>query len=320
VLQTFLRSTGQITTAINRWFAGEHPARVSLRAEPPLPARPYQPLRRVAMTDGVGRALFEEYAAHRQSARADEETGWCLLGVRGEAEALVLATLPAGAEYDAGRAHVRFNSHGQALASRIIRQADKRVTILGIVHTHPGSLRHPSDGDFRGDSQWVEHLRGQEGVFGIGTVDAEPDQSMPIATQPKPNVQCWCGLRLSWYALGYRDLRYRSLPAHFTLGPDLARPLHCIWPIIEKHAERLDRLCRQQASVRFELLATQTGQALVVKLPLSAPGSEVKIILHEKEEHYQVLENGRTFEMKPEDDRVDRAVYLLLAELAGQGG
>jgi hypothetical protein len=264
--------------------------------------------------------LFEEYAAHRRGARADEETGWCLLGVRGEEEFLVLATLPAGAEYDAGQAHVRFNSRGQELASRIVRQADKRVLMLGVVHTHPGSLRHPSDGDFRGDSQWVEHLRGKEGVFGIGTVDGNSEEAMSIATQPKSNAQCWCGLRLSWYALRHGDAHYRPLPVHFTLGPDLARPLHSIWSVIERHAERLDRLCRQQAGVRFEMVSTQTGSALVVRLPLSVPGSEVKIILHEKEEHFYVAQNGRTFEVKPEDDHVDRAVYLLLAELAGQDG
>jgi len=318
VFQALLGSASRIMTEFNRWFSGECLDQPFMAAEPPPTPRPYKPLRRVVLTDGVGRSLFEEYAGHQESARGDEETGWVLLGVREEEEALVLATLPAGAEYDAGIAHVRFNSHGQAMASRIVRQADRRLTTLGIVHTHPGSLRHPSDGDFRGDSRWVAHLRGKEGVFAIGTDDARREEGMPVASQPKPNVQCWSGLRLSWYALSQGDARYRPLPVHFTLGPDLARPLHSVWPVIEKHAERLDRLCRQQAGVRFELESAHTGAALVVRMPLSLPGSEVKISLREKEEHYYVTQNGRTFEAKPEDDRVDRAVYLLLAELAGQ--
>jgi proteasome lid subunit RPN8/RPN11 len=123
------------------------------------------------LTDGVGHTLFEEFAGHRAEARGEEETGWVLLGLREAREAVVLATLPAGALRDASVAHVRFNSNAQALASRIVRQTNRRLTMLGVVHTHPGSLRHPSDGDLRGDGQWVANLRGHEGVFGIGTAD-----------------------------------------------------------------------------------------------------------------------------------------------------
>ena len=67
-------------------------------AGPSPSAVPYAPLQRVLLTDGVGRTLFEEYAAHRAEARGDEETGWVLLGLREADEAVVLATLPAGAE------------------------------------------------------------------------------------------------------------------------------------------------------------------------------------------------------------------------------
>jgi proteasome lid subunit RPN8/RPN11 len=318
VFQTLLSSAGRAVTELNRWLVGGQRARSLWRVEPPIPPRPYRPLKHVILTDGVGRVLFEEYRAHQESNRGEEETGWLLIGVRDEDEALVLATFPAGAEYDAGIAHIRFNSCGQALASRIVRQADKRLNILGIVHTHPGSLRHPSDGDFRGDSQWVRHLRGKEGVFAIGTADGSPDESIAIASLPKPHVQCWGGLRLTWYALRESDPAYRPLPVHLTLGPDLARPLHGVWSVIEKHAERLDRLCRQQTGVRFELISSAHGPALIVRVSLAVPNSEVKIILREKEEHYYVTREGRTLEVKPEDDRVDRALYLVLADLAGQ--
>src|SRR3989442_15857633 len=85
----------------------------------------YQPLRRVILTDGVGRTLFEEYAAHRGSERGEEETGWVILGLREAAQAVALATLPAGAGRNAGLAHVRFNASGQAIGSRIFLQLDK---------------------------------------------------------------------------------------------------------------------------------------------------------------------------------------------------
>src|SRR5579872_5515964 len=145
------------------------------KREPPPSRVNYQPLERVLLTDGVGRTLFEEYAAHRAQANGDLETGWMLLGLREPHEAIVLATLPAGVEVNASATHIGFNTSGQALASRIVRQHDKRLRILGVVHTHPGSLRHPSDGDFHGDSQWVPQLRGGEGVFGIGTADGVPN-------------------------------------------------------------------------------------------------------------------------------------------------
>src|SRR5438093_1035230 len=138
-----------LLSAAGRWlneFGRSLPRR---RGTPTFPtheavrARPqYQPLRRVVLTDEVGRTLFEEYAAHRESERGQEETGWVILGLRESTQAVVLATLPAGTERSAGVAHIRFNPTGQAVGSRIVRQLDKRLTILGVVHTHPGSLRH----------------------------------------------------------------------------------------------------------------------------------------------------------------------------------
>src|SRR5713226_8964445 len=239
----------------------------------------YQPLERVLLTDGVGRTLFDEYAAHQASLRGGEETGWVLLGLREQEEAIVLATLPAGSARDAGAGHVQFNSWGQVLASRIVRQADRRLTILGVVHTHPGSLRHPSDGDYRGDSIWVGQLRGGEGIFGIGTADNPQHNGLALAVQPRPNVQCLGKLRLSWYSLANGDRNYRPLPAGYTLGPDLARPLHSVWAVIEAHADRLDRLCRQQAGVTFEVVAGKQGPALAAMIPLAEKGNAIRVLL-----------------------------------------
>src|SRR2546423_329407 len=61
----------------------------------PVAAGGYGPLKRLVLTDGVSRTLFEEYHDHRKGERGDEETGWVLMGLRHEHEALVLATLPA---------------------------------------------------------------------------------------------------------------------------------------------------------------------------------------------------------------------------------
>ena len=140
-------------------------------------------------------------------------------------EAVVLATLPAGAERDAGEAHVRFNADAQALASRIVRQADRRLTLLGVVHTHPGRLRHPSHGDYDGDRVWVRNLRGGEGVFGIGTVNRDGEDRAPWPATRSRTCKCLgdCG------STGIRwppdDRKYRPVPVELTIGPDLATPL-----------------------------------------------------------------------------------------------
>jgi len=318
MLRALVSTAGRLLADLNRSLFRECLPALE-KIDPPAPApRPFRRLERVVLTDEINRMLFEEYAEHRQGSRGEEETGWVLLGLREETEALVLATLPAGAHRSAGVAHVRFNSDAQALASRIVRQSDRRLSMLGVVHTHPGSLRHPSDGDFQGDSQWVGRLRGGEGVFGIGTADAEATDGPAVARQPRPHVQCLGELRLSWYALKQGDRRYRPLPVGLTLGPDLARPLHSVWPTIEEHAESLDRLCRQQNGVQFQVTAGERGPALLARLPLAEPGAALHLVLGADATRYHVVRGGELTEVTTEETRVDRGVYLLLAELAGQ--
>jgi len=318
MLQALVSTASRLLDDLNRSWFRDRLASVPRQSPGPLLPRSYQRLQRVVVTDEVSRTLFEEYAAHRDSARGDEETGWVLLGLREAHEAVALATLPAGADRNAGVAHVRFNCSGQALASRIVRQQDRRLTMLGVVHTHPGSLRHPSDGDFHGDSQWVGGLRGTEGVFGIGTADGAPPTSTVVAHQPRPHVQCLGELSISWYALGAGDRRYRPLNVGLTLGPDLARPLHPVWTTIEAHAEQLDRLYRQQAGVTFQVVSGLYGPALTVNLALAEPGSSLRLVLERKEVRYYLVRGDELLVVDPKETQVDRGVYLLLAELAGQ--
>jgi proteasome lid subunit RPN8/RPN11 len=314
-----------LVSVAGRWV--NHWSRSLLRERLPSPEaleapvrrpRAYQRLERLVLTDAVGRTLFDEYAAHRKGVRGEDETGWVLLGVRESSEALVLATLPAGAESNAGVAHVRFNSSAQALASRIVRQWDQRLSIVGVVHTHPGSLRHPSDGDYRGDSLWVGQLRGREGVFGIGTADGTPPDGPAVARQPHKHVQALGELCFSWYALGEGDRRYRPLAVQLTLGPDLARPLHPVWETIELHADRLDRLARQQSGVSFQVVAGKAGPALAVNMKLAEPATGLRVVLERNEVRYFLVRQDDLIEVNPKEKLVDRAVYLVLAELAGQ--
>ncbi len=316
LFQWLVRAAGALARDLKRSWVREKTALVAAIPSVPVGPTSYGRIHRIVLTDEVSRTLFDEYADHRNGKRGHEETGWVILGLREANEAVALATLPAGADSQAGVAHVRFNSSAQALGSRIVRQADRRLTMLGVVHTHPGTLRHPSDGDYRGDVVWVEQLRGGEGVFGIGTADERPRSPEILARHPKPHVQCLGTLRFSWYALGQGDNRYRALPYEITLGPDLARPLHSVWSIVEAHADRLERLYCQQARVRFDVVDGRRGKALSVTVPLAEPGNAVQVLLEDDGVRYFWLRKGEVLAYDSEETRVDRGVYLLLAELA----
>jgi len=315
--QTLVKKAYQFLSQLQRLFPRPDPARPRPRRPLPSPPTDYAPLQRVLLADEVGRTLFEEYAQHRSQGRGEDETGWLLLGLREVNEAVVLATLPAGVEADTSMTHVWFNSTAQAVGSRIVRQYDRRLTLLGVVHTHPGSLRQPSDGDFRGDSQWVRNLRGHEGVFGIGTADAVPlAEGTPRSYQPRPHVHCFGELRFSWYALGQGDERYRPLPTEVIHGPDLARPLHPFWATLEEYAGSLERLDRQQRGIKFRILNDEWGSGLVVTVPLAEKGDSLSLLIRPKEVRYYLERQGQQLGLQPKEGPIDSAIYLLLADLA----
>jgi proteasome lid subunit RPN8/RPN11 len=283
----------------------------------PATPRSYRALERVVLTEAVARTLFDDFAEHRAGPRGEEEVGWVLLGVREESEVLVLATLPAGADREAGVAHVHFNSTAQAVACRIIRQGHRRLGIVGVVHTHPGSLRHPSDGDYQGDSLWVGRLRGGAGVFGIGTADGKSN-GKPANGKPADAeyLHAEGELCFSWYALAAGDRRYRRLRVVVTDGPDLARPLHPVWHVIELHADALDCLCQQLAHMTFEVAADQ--KALLARVPVADNSGNLRILLRPQGAQFFLDHRGEVVAVDPQEEQLDRAVFLVLAELARQ--
>jgi len=131
-------------------------------------------------------------------------------------------------------------------------------------------------------------------------------------------VQCLGELRLSWYGLGAGDGHYRPLPVELTLGPDLARPLRPVWSLVEEHADRLDRLARQQQRVSFDVVPGRRGTALAVSVPLAEPGQEVRVLMEGKEIRYCLVSDGNVLVADLPEARVDQGVYLMLAELAAR--
>jgi hypothetical protein len=269
------------------------------------------------VTTNVVRTLFREYGEHRTTERGNEETGWVLLGRRLGAEAVVLATLPAGADREAGEAHVMFNEHAQAVASQIVRQSDRRITMLGVVHTHPGSLRHPSDGDYRGDIEWVGQLRGGEGVFGIGTADGKFASGSAELWQPRENIQAHGELSFTWYSLRQKARNYLPVTVDIIDGPDLADPLRLVWPILEKHSDRLELLARQLAKVNFEIHQDGDHATFAVTVPMADGRRALQARLSATEIRYYVLRDGQSLATELHEPLIDRGLYRLLADLTG---
>jgi proteasome lid subunit RPN8/RPN11 len=283
-----------------------------------LPPTPVEPIRRLVLTDEVSRTLFGEYAYHRTTKRGREEIGWDLMGIRQGDAAIVWGTLPAGEARDSSAGHVLFDRDAQGIAARILRQASRQLKILGVVHTHPGTLRHPSSDDYRGDIEWVANLRGGEGVFGIGTADAEPKSETGISWQPASNVQCLGDLCLSWYVLGKGDRNYRPLSVELSIGRDLAAPLRPIWGELEDHGERLERLARQLSGVKFDIEAGYQKPALIVNVPLTDEERSIRVELEGKAVRYRLRTPEGTLASDLKEDRIDVGVFLMLSELAAR--
>jgi len=98
----------------------------------------------------------------------------------------------------------------------------------------------------------------------------------------------------------------------------LALPLQGIWATIEEYAEPLERLCLQQAGLSFEVVSDQRGVALIVALKLAEPASALRMVLRGQEAAYYWQRGQELFAVDAPDGPLDRGVYLVLAELAGQ--
>jgi hypothetical protein len=302
---------------IQAWLQGR-PCSVERAPAPSSPANSQaeessaRRVERIVLADGVARTLFDDFASHRHSARGREEIGWDLLGYRQGNELIAMAALPAGMERDAGVAHVLFNRDVQELLSHILRQKDKRLGVVGVVHTHPGNMRFPSDGDLQGDRVWVGQLRGGEGAFAIGTADAHSGKDGAFSG----NQQCFGDLCFSWYALARGDLQYRPLPVQVAIGPDLAKPFFAVWDLLETHAKSLNRLYRQMARVNVQLVEVESEPAVSVTIGVGEPRQQLCLLLTGTEARYYWEREGELIAVDPNEPQLDRAVHLILAELA----
>jgi hypothetical protein len=70
--------------------------------------------------------------------------------------------------------------------------------------------------------------------------------------------------------------------------------------------------------VRFEVITDEWGPGLILVVPLPERGDAVRVLVRAKEIRYYVERGGELLEVDPGEESVDRAVFLLLAELAAR--
>ena len=95
--------------------------------------------------------------------------------------------------------------------------------------------------------------------------------------------------------------------------------MHPVWSTIEAYAEQLERLFCQHAGATMDVAAGQRGPALSLTLPLVEPERRVCVVMEGNEVRYFLADGNDLSWVRTHETRVDRAVYLLLAELAANG-
>jgi hypothetical protein len=90
--------------------------------------------------------------------------------------------------------------------------------------------------------------------------------------------------------------------------------LRGVWPTIERHAPAIDALCEQLAKVTFEVLPAE--RALLVRFGLANPGDAVRVLLRDGDARFFLDQAGTLVAIDPEETQLDRALFLILAELA----
>ena len=283
------------------------------------PRNEWPPLSRIVLTQGVVDSLFEQFDEHRKTERGNEEIGWLLLGHRRQGEDFVTiqATLPAGTNRDAGVAHVQFSSTAQAVAARFLRASDPELIPLGVAHTHPGSLTRPSSGDYKGDREWIQQLRGRAGVFAIGTISATKNSTTTFAISPAPSVQCRGSLCFHWYGLHAGAQDYVTLPVEIQSGTDLASPWHGAWEHLETFAEGLEQLQLQLRQVQARVTHVNGEAVLLVSIPIAArDGGMIYLQLKNREAQLFVKLEDEMFAVEGEISNLPEKIYELLAIFA----
>jgi hypothetical protein len=204
--------------------AAARPARLGLLLRRPVggaaASRPHHdpaaPPIEVRVTAGVVDRLLADVADHLRGPHAHDETGWVPIGRVAAGVVSVEGLLSAGRRPFASPAAFE-PDHAHVLAALVLLQAREPADVVGLIHTHPGSMDWNSAVDQVADEGHVLALPGGIGVYPI--VVRERRASGPVV---RAGVRvAWWGLRASRPAV-YAPCRVEVVPgedAGAWLGP-----------------------------------------------------------------------------------------------------
>lgn len=296
---------------------------------------PAIPTGTVRIHKGVLDTMFEDFQKHKETDRGEEETGWMLLGRREAGVVIIEAALPPGEFRDAGTAHVNVNSTAISVAMRVLKKSHPRLDVIGMAHTHPGSLDRPSEGDYRGDIVWVRKLPGRQGVFAIGVwefdepvnfLDDDANQGSGDVREPVPPiapVSCFRDgrSRFNWFSLSEGDGWYKACPMEPVAGDDFGQSVRQHWEVLEHFAGSIDRLLQMQPGMRMGLLPVSDGvaPAMVLCQPLARDGEELQVVLQGRDARFFRMSAEEIDELQAPRERLDTAFFEVMAELTRGG-
>jgi hypothetical protein len=106
------------------------------------------------------------------------------------------------------------------------------------------------------------------------------------------------------------------VPIRWTLGEDLAKPLHVVWDAMETHAGEIEKVLAQQTKATCGITQGAAGHQLTLSIPLAGSAGKIIVFIFKDKVQYFFEKNEQLFAVDIQEDKVDRGVYLVLAELS----
>jgi proteasome lid subunit RPN8/RPN11 len=201
----------------------------------------------VRVHQGVLDRIAADYALHRRSSAAADETGWIPVGrVEADGAVVVSGLLPKGPGSVAGPGSFEID-HVYVYAALLLHRSRSEDGVVGLIHSHPGRMDYNSAQDVAVDAAAVLTLRGGVGVYPILVRD-----------QAWIGHQLQLGARVSWWGMtSDRPGVYVPCRPRVLAGEDDAGWIADYEHALVRAAELVTALCQAGLGVSVQPVAGQ---------------------------------------------------------------
>ena len=92
--------------------------------------------------------------------------------------------------------------------------------------------------------------------------------------------------------------------------------MHVVWDAMEVHASEIEKVLAQQSKASCAITKSASGHQLTLSIPLAGSAGKILVFIFKDKVQYFFEKNEQLFAVDIQEDKVDRGVYLVLAELA----